>query len=130
MYFQTDLLDNIHKYLRSRIKYPVNKGVLVKDWAKRLTVINSKLSRFPKLKHWHVNARLNLDNEEIKQIITRACPVSWQTKLQLSSKSTYQHTIKSLTTFLDAVHRDMVDAAKSKKHSLNEKKPNRSSKII
>ena len=119
----------MHEYLRSGIKFPVGKGILVKDWVKRLTVINSKLSR-RKLKHWHANARLNLDNEEIKKIITRACPISWQTKLQLSGKSTYQHTIKSLTTFLDAVQRDMADAAKSKKNSLNKKKPNRSSKIV
>ena len=75
-YFQTDSLYLMHEYLRSGIKFPVNKGILVKDWVKRLTVINSKLSRFPKLKHWDAKARLNLDNEEVKQIITRACPIS------------------------------------------------------
>ena len=121
-YFQTDSLYLMHEYLRSGIKFPVNKGILVKDWVKRLTVINSKLSRFPKLKHWDAKARLNLDNEEVKQIITRACPISWQTKLQLSGKSTYQHTIESLTTFLDAVQRDMAEAAKSKQSSQKEKK--------
>ena len=104
----------MHEYLRSGIKFPVNKGILVKDWVKCLTVINSKLSRFPKLKHWHAGARLNLNNEEIKQSITRACPVSWQTKLRLSGRLTYQHSIESLTTFLDAVQQDMVDTANSK----------------
>ena len=120
----------MHGYLRLGIKFSVGKGILVKDWVKRLTVINSKLSRFPKLKHWHVNARLNLDNKEIKQIITRACPVSWQTKLQLSGKSTYQHSIESLTTFLDAIQCNMADAAKSKKNSRTEKKPNHSANKI
>ena len=120
----------MHEYLRSRIKFPVGKGILVKDWVKRLTVINSKLFRFPKLKHWNANAKLNLDNKEIKQIITCACPVSWQTKLQLSGKSTYQHSIESLTTFLDAVQRNMADTAKSKKDSHKEKKPNRSANKI
>ena len=129
-YFQTDPLYNMHENLRSGIKFPVGKGILVKDWVKWLTVINSKLSRFPKLKHWHAGAKLNLDNEEIKQIITRVCPISWQTKLQLSGKSTYQHSIELLTTFLDAVQRDMADAAKLKKNSHKEKKPNRSANKI
>ena len=68
-YFQTNLLYNMHEYLRFGIKFPVNKRVIVKDWVRRLTVINSKLSRFPKLKHWHAGTQLNLDNKEIKQII-------------------------------------------------------------
>ena len=46
-YSQTDSLYNMHEYLRSRIKFPAGKGILVKDWVKLLTVINSKLSRFP-----------------------------------------------------------------------------------
>ena len=30
-YFQTDLLYNMHEYLRCGIKFPVGKGILVKD---------------------------------------------------------------------------------------------------
>ena len=82
------------------------------------------------LKHWHARAKLNLNKEEIKQIITRTCPVSWKTKLQLSGKLTYQHSIESLTMFLNAVQRNMADAAKLKQNSQKEKKPNRSTNKI
>ena len=81
-YFDKEAIYTMHEYLRSGIKFPANKGVLVKDWVKRLTEINSKLSRFPRLKTWSSTKKLYLENEELKQIVSRACPVSWQTKLQ------------------------------------------------
>lgn len=52
--------------------------------------------------------------------------MSWQTKLQLSGKSTFQHSVETLTAFLNAVQCNMATAAMSKKSSQKENKPNRS----
>ena len=104
----------MHEYLRSGIKFAVGKGILVNNWVKHLSTINAKLSKLPKLKYWRNDAKQHLNTEDVKQIITCACPVSWQTKLQLSVQLNYKHTVEPLTTFLHAVQRNMADAARSK----------------
>ena len=55
-----------------------------------------------------------LSDEELKLVLVRTVPVSWQQKLATSSRSTYQHTLETLIDYFDAVQIEMTALAKTK----------------
>ena len=46
-YFDTESLLVMQEYLRTQLKFPVNRNVPMKDWVNRLQQINMKLIHFP-----------------------------------------------------------------------------------
>ena len=130
-YFPGDSLYNMHEYVRTQLKFPVNKNVTVKDFAARLSSINTKLARFPKTRTTEGNVVASLSDEELKQILVRTMPLTWQQKLATSGRTTYSHTPESLIEYLDAVQTEMAASKKKeqeKKTAEKEKAEKKSEK--
>ena len=104
----------MQEYLRTQLHFPVKKGITVKDFWTRLAAVNTKLARFPKSRGASENQVNYLSDEELKLVLLRTVPVTWQQKLATSGRTTYQHSTESLVEYLDAVQVEMAAQAKSK----------------
>ena len=113
-YFDTESLLLMQEYLCTQLKFPLNRNVPTKDWVNHLQQINMKLTCFQH--HKKSKGDNFLSNQELKYIIYKDTPLTWQTKLHLIGKILFQYNIQALTEFFEVVQQD-TKQARDKNHS-------------